>query len=111
MLNLPTHTKRTFLFAPPAGVIIEIAPQFVQRPSDQRAGLFHPINFTCTVTGIPTPAITWYKDGRVIVEHGLQYLYIGEMQLSDRGFYKCTAANSVGEVASDVVIARIDGRA
>ena len=96
-------------FAPPAGVIVKIAPKFIQQPSDQSAGLFQPINFTCLVAGVPTPAITWYKDGKVIVGQGLQYLYIGEMQLSDRGFYMCTAVNIVGEITSDVVIGRIDG--
>lgn len=92
-----------------AGVVINIAPKFVQQPVDQSVALFHPINFTCSVTGVPTPTITWYKDGMVLAGQGLQYLYIGEMQLSDRGFYMCAAVNDVGSVTSGLVIANING--
>ncbi len=45
--------------------------------------------------GTPEPTITWYKDGILIPDQNLPFLYIPEMQLEDRGFYHCVAKNVI----------------
>ena len=50
---------------------------------------------TCIADGSPEPSITWYKDDKVILGQTLQFYYIPAVQLEDRGFYYCTAENTV----------------
>ncbi|XP_017276034.1 hemicentin-1 isoform X1 [Kryptolebias marmoratus] len=57
----------------------------------------------CKATGRPLPAVTWYKDGRLLAgAAGLlmlkrgQVLEIEQAQLSDAGMYRCLAVNLAG---------------
>ncbi|XP_043209365.1 vascular endothelial growth factor receptor 1-like isoform X2 [Amphibalanus amphitrite] len=64
--------------------------------------------FNCTVSGRPTPTITWTKDGaplqledntrRIRLLSGGQRLVIGTVLSSDAGNYECRAANRQGTV-------------
>ncbi|KAG6933792.1 hemicentin 1, partial [Chelydra serpentina] len=61
------------------------------------------IKLECETRGIPTPAITWYKDGRQIisspqalyVDRG-QFLQIPRAQVSDSAKYTCLVTNIAG---------------
>ncbi|XP_010130628.1 PREDICTED: hemicentin-1, partial [Buceros rhinoceros silvestris] len=62
------------------------------------------LELDCSATGIPSPAITWLKDGQPVEEgagHKFllngQKLLISRAQVSDTGHYKCVAANKAGE--------------
>ncbi|KFP01647.1 Hemicentin-1, partial [Calypte anna] len=66
--------------------------------------LHSPIELDCSASGMPSPTITWLKDGqavdqgagRKILLNG-QKLLISRAQVSDSGHYKCVAANQAGE--------------
>ncbi|KAK4820389.1 hypothetical protein QYF61_025563 [Mycteria americana] len=61
------------------------------------------ISLECKVQGIPEPAITWMKDGRLLVNgkdiailHDGHFLQLKSAQVSDTGRYVCVAANVAG---------------
>ncbi|NXK97014.1 HMCN1 protein, partial [Formicarius rufipectus] len=63
-----------------------------------------PLELDCSAAGIPSPTITWFKDGHPVEEgagHKIllkgQKLVISQAQVSDTGRYKCVAANKAGE--------------
>ncbi|XP_071607415.1 hemicentin-1 isoform X1 [Heliangelus exortis] len=66
--------------------------------------LHSPFELDCSASGMPSPTITWLKDGQA-VEQGAgrkillngQKLLISRAQVSDSGRYKCVAANQAGE--------------
>jgi len=56
-----------------------------------------------TYSGVPTPQITWKKDGQVIEDSALienrdsiTQLAISKLEMADSGQYSVTAENSVG---------------
>ena len=75
----------------------------------------NPVTFQCTTTGIPTPSITWYRDGAILLPSkdsritnfskqlmlfsGLyqvtQSLTINTTTDHDSGNYSCVANNTV----------------
>ncbi|XP_068096243.1 hemicentin-1 isoform X2 [Hyperolius riggenbachi] len=63
----------------------------------------NPVTLTCEVSGIPTPRITWYKDGQPIHPNDTLQVISGGMifrfmhtALSDAGIYQCVASNAAG---------------
>ena len=55
-------------------------------------------NFTCTATGVPTPKITWYKNGKQVsgssykiisVTANSSQLTIKNVSIADQGYYEC----------------------
>ncbi|XP_044123231.1 hemicentin-1 isoform X1 [Neovison vison] len=65
--------------------------------------LNNPIQLECKAAGNPLPAITWYKDNRLLSgSSGVTFLNRGQIidiesaQISDAGIYKCVAINSAG---------------
>ncbi|KAK7933456.1 hypothetical protein WMY93_004352 [Mugilogobius chulae] len=60
-------------------------------------------NFGCDAFGIPTPAITWSKDGRLVdnpgvyLQNGNRLLRIFRVQSEHAGRFLCSAQNSAGE--------------
>ncbi|XP_028823701.1 hemicentin-1 isoform X1 [Denticeps clupeoides] len=65
-------------------------------------------SLVCDVTGIPTPVITWYKDGLLVVpSSSVQILQTGKTlrlqktSVSDGGRYSCRATNVAGSTEKD----------
>ncbi|VTJ68807.1 Hypothetical predicted protein [Marmota monax] len=63
----------------------------------------HPVRFLCEARGVPTPDITWFKDGallapstEVVYSRGGRQLQLARAQDSDAGVYTCKARNPVG---------------
>ncbi|GCC29770.1 hypothetical protein chiPu_0008212 [Chiloscyllium punctatum] len=57
----------------------------------------------CVVDGVPTPQVTWRKDGTILSTSNLRYsflgdgsLRIGSTQVTDTGRYLCMATNAAG---------------
>ncbi|XP_057580791.1 hemicentin-2 [Hippopotamus amphibius kiboko] len=65
----------------------------------------HPMRFLCEARGVPTPDITWFKDGDpllpsagAVYTRGGRQLQLESAQGSDTGIYTCRASNPVGVV-------------
>ncbi|XP_029473326.1 LOW QUALITY PROTEIN: hemicentin-1 [Rhinatrema bivittatum] len=80
-------------------------------PSIEDAGLIlnetvivhNPVQLECKASGNPVPAISWYKDGRLLTNaagvtllNRGQIIQINSAQISDTGIYKCVAASVAG---------------
>ncbi|XP_004768021.1 hemicentin-1 isoform X1 [Mustela putorius furo] len=64
----------------------------------------NPLEFTCFASGIPTPKITWMKDGRPLPQTdqvqtlgGGAVLRISSAQVEDTGRYTCLASSTAGD--------------
>ena len=62
-------------------------------------------NLTCDAKGVPTPGVTWYKDGKVFSGGG--YITPGEyhykivfsgVDIEDQGNYTCVVFNLYGRL-------------
>ena len=87
-----------------AGDTIPSKPVFTEVPMDQRSRLSQRLSLSCIASGNTQPRIQWYKDGVQLHERAGNILLFEEVQVSDRGFYHCTATNAVDEVTSDIAI-------
>nr|XP_035962212.1 hemicentin-1 isoform X2 [Halichoerus grypus] len=64
----------------------------------------NPLELTCFASGIPTPKITWMKDGRPLPQTGQvqtlgggEILQISSAQVEDTGRYTCLASSTSGD--------------
>ncbi|XP_013923010.1 PREDICTED: hemicentin-1-like [Thamnophis sirtalis] len=64
----------------------------------------NPISLVCLANGIPTPTISWLKDGqtfsvnlRATFENQKGGLHISNSEINDSGRYTCIASNEAGE--------------
>ncbi|XP_035116313.2 hemicentin-2 isoform X6 [Callithrix jacchus] len=69
------------------------------------AALHSPLTLLCEATGIPPPAIRWFRGEEPVSPGEDAYLLAGgwmlkvtQMQEQDRGLYSCLASNEAGEV-------------
>lgn len=70
----------------------------------------------CDAIGYPFPAVTWWKDDRLIPLKTTQFevrkdysLLIHSLQISNLGVYTCQAYNGIGKAASWTVTVRARG--
>ncbi|KAI8485784.1 hypothetical protein Bbelb_364940 [Branchiostoma belcheri] len=113
--NLTDHTSETNSAegwcTPEQLSDVEGSPEFIKELESLHAVQGSAVIFECEVTGSPTPAVTWYKDGQPLVEDGdhIHYesrddgtflLTIIDVQNQDVGTYTCRASNSVGDVVT-----------
>ena len=82
----------------------------MERPQAQRVMDGHVASFSCRVTGIPEPTISWAKDGMLLTEKS-RFIILSVPQGSilridpvrsqnDEGTYECT----VKDLATDLII-------
>ncbi|XP_060630493.2 hemicentin-1 isoform X1 [Anolis sagrei] len=73
----------------------------------------NPVALTCDATGIPPPAITWFKNGKPLensaslemhILSGGSKLQIVRSQYSDNGNYSCIASNAEGKAQKFYVL-------
>ena len=92
---------------------VQTAPHFVERLFAQTAAEGTPVTLTATVVGVPTPTVSWSKDGQQLAPPaGDEKRYHMETDGSrvslrfdgvvptDAGWYQCTAMNSAGNATS-----------
>ncbi|XP_017920713.1 PREDICTED: titin isoform X2 [Capra hircus] len=87
--------------------VFEMPPRFVMPICDFRIPENSDAVFKCSVIGVPTPEVKWYKEYTCIEPDDLKYviseekgshtLKIRNVCLSDSATYRCRAVNSVGE--------------
>lgn len=64
------------------------------------------ITLTCVVNGVPTPEVTWYRNGTVLKERTITYengaakYVVKKTTTETSGTYVCKATNEVGSVES-----------
>ena len=88
---------------------IPTAPVITTPPMEQNVPYEGQATFECLATGIPDPVYSWFKNAELISGQNLPTLYFSDVQVSDRGLYSCTVANSVGSDESRPVYLRITG--
>jgi len=90
-------------------------PHFTDELKSSRVMDGEEIKFACTVVGNPMPNITWYKNGKVIVDNpdflttfdkktGLVTLHIIEVFPQDTGEYRCIAVNQFGRAVTGATL-------
>ncbi|XP_029381509.1 obscurin isoform X2 [Echeneis naucrates] len=85
-------------------------PDFDEILANCTAELGQTVKLACKVTGVPKPAVTWYKDGRtveadphhIIIEDpdGSCTLILDNMTAEDSGQYMCFATSSAGNAST-----------
>ncbi len=88
---------------------IEMNPELDKFPE-----LFVTIELICGAVGNPEPNITWFKDDVVLEGERARVLTIEEVQITDRGRYRCKAVNfdpnnRIFEDESEDVVVNIEG--
>ncbi|XP_056379622.1 hemicentin-1 isoform X2 [Hyla sarda] len=100
--NQAGEAKKTF------SLNVYVPPTIVSDSRDSSTqvniGISTSTSLVCKSDGIPTPVISWYKNGQMIAESTNveiletgQLLNIDNAQVSDTGEYECIASNVVGQ--------------
>uniref|UniRef100_A0A8C7ZLU2 Protogenin n=1 Tax=Oryzias sinensis TaxID=183150 RepID=A0A8C7ZLU2_9TELE len=94
--NYTVSSANITVLAPPS--LVEW-PESLTRP---RAGT---ARFVCHAEGVPTPQITWFKNGEKVQSNGRIKMYhsklvINQIILEDDAIYQCQAENELGSVLS-----------
>jgi len=78
-------------------------PIILQGPSNQTLPIKSMAMFTCRASGIPTPIISWYRNGTPVISSlriniSETFLYINNLDKNeDSGIYTCVASNRCGK--------------
>ena len=91
-------------------------------PFDLEQLIGQSVTFSCVLSGIPTPSVTWYHNGAHLSAGGvisisrnspnISVLSISSLAVEDTGMYQCFASNVVGRTqASWALQVRISGEA
>lgn len=97
--------------------VTEMPPRFINPICDMETPEGTTVMFECSLMGIPSPIVSWYKGDKKISHNNKKYLLsfdgdnhflkICKVAIADSGVYSCRAINLVGETlcrASLVVI-------
>uniref|UniRef100_A0A8C3PW12 Hemicentin 1 n=1 Tax=Chrysolophus pictus TaxID=9089 RepID=A0A8C3PW12_CHRPC len=80
-------------------LFLAVPPTIKSAGTSERAVVLHkPVTLQCIANGIPSPSITWLKDGQPVntARGNTRVLEIEGAQISDTGVYKCVAVNTAG---------------
>ncbi|KAE9553836.1 hypothetical protein FO519_002966 [Halicephalobus sp. NKZ332] len=90
-----------------------VSPSFIENlPEEMKNKPEQKVSLSCSVSGYPSPSITWMKDGSVFNpvkdKYSLFYdgecatLIFSEISVLDSGVYSCIAENTVGKESSQM---------
>ncbi|XP_009958752.1 PREDICTED: hemicentin-1-like, partial [Leptosomus discolor] len=83
-------------------VTVHVPPTIKSAGTSERAVVIHkPVMLQCIANGIPSPSITWLKDGQPLESSG-RILQVVKALLEDAGRYTCVATNAAGEAQQHV---------
>ncbi|XP_027318206.1 hemicentin-1 isoform X4 [Anas platyrhynchos] len=92
-------------------VTVHVPPTIKSSGTSERAVVIHkPVTLQCVANGIPSPSITWLKDGQPVntargntrLESSGRILQVVKALLDDAGRYTCVATNAAGEAQQHV---------
>ncbi|XP_014802303.1 PREDICTED: hemicentin-1 [Calidris pugnax] len=92
-------------------VTVHVPPTIKSAGTSERAVVIHkPVTLQCIANGIPSPSITWLKDGQPVntargnirLESSGRILQVVKALLEDAGRYTCVATNAAGEAQQHV---------
>ena len=88
-------------------------PRFTKPPSDVTEVEGNDVKITCDVTGHPSPTLSWYYNGKLVVSR--DYITIKNNSLTvmealdtDQGIYQCFVANDGGEIQGSAQLTVLD---
>ncbi|XP_029967164.1 titin [Salarias fasciatus] len=87
--------------------VTEMPPRFINPICDMETPEGTTVMFECSLMGIPSPIVSWFKSDKKIPHNNKKYLHssdgdnhflkIGRVTPQDSGVYTCRAINVVGE--------------
>lgn len=89
------------------------APQFSHELPDTTVIENDKVEFHVSLTGTPTPQVSWFKDGfevfssrrtKIVNDSNSSHLIIHQTALTDEGEIKCTATNRIGHVSTKAML-------
>ncbi|NWU93884.1 HMCN1 protein, partial [Upupa epops] len=92
-------------------VTVHVPPSIKSAGTPERAVvIYKPVTLQCMANGIPSPSITWLKDGQPVntargnirLESSGRILQVGKALLEDAGQYTCVATNAAGEAQQHI---------
>ncbi|XP_042661906.1 hemicentin-1 isoform X1 [Tyto alba] len=92
-------------------VTVHVPPTIKSAGTPERAVVIHkPVTLQCIASGIPSPSITWLKDGQPVntargnirLESSGRILQVVKALLEDAGRYTCVATNAAGEAQQHI---------
>uniref|UniRef100_A0A0D9RH06 Protogenin n=1 Tax=Chlorocebus sabaeus TaxID=60711 RepID=A0A0D9RH06_CHLSB len=101
-----TPGTRNFTVAMATLTVLEIAPpSFVEWPESLTRPRAGTARFVCQAEGIPSPKMSWLKNGRKIHSNGRIKMYNSKLVINqiipeDDAIYQCMAENSQGSILS-----------
>ncbi|XP_046779309.1 hemicentin-1 isoform X23 [Gallus gallus] len=104
-VNVAGEHEREFV------VTVHVPPTIKSAGTSERAVVVHKaVTLQCIANGIPSPSITWLKDGQPVntargntrLESSGRVLQVAEALLEDAGRYTCVAINAAGEAQQHI---------
>uniref|UniRef100_A0A8C9YF87 Heparan sulfate proteoglycan 2 n=1 Tax=Sander lucioperca TaxID=283035 RepID=A0A8C9YF87_SANLU len=107
------HIVRVSLYVQSIGLgtqpQVQVSPQRIEAHEGDNVRLY------CRATGVPTPKLTWLKNGGQIPPQArmdrtdIGTLLIPNIQMSDSGTYMCVGSNSIGSNSAPIKVSVIKG--
>uniref|UniRef100_A0A8C5X6K5 Hemicentin-1 n=1 Tax=Malurus cyaneus samueli TaxID=2593467 RepID=A0A8C5X6K5_9PASS len=90
-------------------VTVHVPPTIKSAGPPERAVVLHkPVTLQCIASGIPSPSITWLKDGQPVntargnIRSSGRVLQLGKALPGDAARYSCVATNAAGEAQQHI---------
>ncbi|CAB1319698.1 unnamed protein product, partial [Coregonus sp. 'balchen'] len=83
--------------------VLEPPKIYISSPEELMVAVNTALELECTAEGVPTPTLSWLKDGRPlqgdseIVQEDGHFLRITKVKVEDAGLYTCLASSAAGE--------------
>lgn len=87
-----------------ATIQVQVPPKFIKTPTDNISREKEELEFSCAITGKPTPVVHWLKNGDLITPNDYMQIVGGHnlrilgLISSDAGMFQCIGSNPAGSV-------------